>query len=269
MKFIDSHCHLDFDPLSKEVEKILIRAQDGGVEKIINIGSSLASSKKSIELAGAYPNVWATVGIHPHDAYSDLRVKESVESLLGFSGKDKVVGIGEIGLDYYSFSNQSLVADSQKNKQKELFNAQLEVAIEKKLPAVFHVRDAWSDFFEIIEDWKTKIGSCPKGVLHCFTGDENLAKRAVEMGFYLGFSGFITFEQEKFSHIRRAVLVTPIEKILIETDAPFLAPEPYRGKTNEPLFVKEVARKISDLKNLSIEDVAKKTYKNTERLFGI
>ena len=158
------------------------------------------------------------------------------------------------------------MTNGQKTKQKALFIAQLALAEELKLPVILHVRDAWEDFLEITQNLKHKT---PKGVIHCYTGDTKTAKKLVDLGFYIGFTGFVTFEQSKFEHIQKAVNVVPIGKLLIETDAPFLAPEPYRGKTNEPAYVVEVANKIAQLKGVTLEEIAKATTKNTEKLFNI
>lgn len=269
MKLIDSHCHLDFEPLSTDLDVVLRRARDAGVEKMINIGSSMRASEKSIELANEHPNIWATVGLHPHDAELVMDFDDTMEKIRHLANQDKVVAIGEIGLDYFDVENQGTVSVEVKESQKKLFLAQLVIAFEKKLPIVFHVRDAWDDFFSIIEKSKMKNGDYPKGVVHCFTGDEKTVKKALDLGLYIGFTGFVTFDQPKFDHIRAAAKIVPFDKILLETDAPFLAPEPYRGKTNEPAYVFEVAKKISELKRIEDVDLAEITSKNTEKLFKI
>lgn len=269
MRSIDSHCHLDFEPLSKELEAVLGRAKAVGVEKFINIGSSMRGSERSLEIAENYPNVWATVGLHPHDAESLMDFDGTMEKIRELASHDKVVAIGEVGLDYFDAESQGKVSCDVKESQKKLFLAQLEIAIEKKLPIVFHVRDAWDDFFSIIKNYKLKNLNYPKGVVHCFTGDEKIAKKAVDLGFYIGFTGFITFDQPKFDHIREAAKTTPLEKIIVETDAPFLAPEPYRGKPNEPAYVIEVIKKLAEMRNISAKEIANITAANTEKLFKI
>lgn len=267
MKLIDSHCHLDFEPLPEDIEGILCRAHDAGVYKMVNIGTTLLRSRKSVELAEKFPNVWASVGIHPEDASEILDLEALITELEEMTKSDRVVAIGEIGLDYNE-AHEPLAMD-QRKRQKELFMAQLELAERLGLPVIIHVRDAWDDFFKIISNFDFQISNSPRGVVHCFTGDEKVAQKLVGLGFYLGFTGFITFGQEKFNHIRGAVKVAPLDNILIETDAPFLAPDPYRGKTNEPAYVVEVARKIADLKEVSLEEVAEITTKNAEKLFNI
>jgi TatD DNase family protein len=268
MKFIDSHCHLDFEPLSGDIEGAIERAGRAGVTKMINIGTSLHRSRRSVEIAEFYPSVWASVGLHPQDAGELEEIGTAINELKVMAKSERVVAIGEIGLDYYS-SIENPVSSLVKKKQKELFIKQLELANELKLPVIIHVRDAWEDFFTIISNLEFRISNSPKAVLHCFTGDEKIAGKLLDMGFYIGFTGFVTFEQSKFDNIREALKATPLPKILIETDAPFLAPEPYRGKNNEPAYVIEVAKKIATIKGVSLEEVAETTTKNAEKLFNI
>ena len=271
MKLIDSHCHLDFEPLSEDIEGVVERAGKSGVVKMINIGTSLHRSREAVELAGRFPNIWASVGLHPQDAGELGEIDSAIDTLRDLAKNEKVVAIGEIGLDYYSAGSgtKGSVSAEEKEKQKSLFIAQLKLAEELKLPIICHVRDAWDDFFSIIGNWKLEIGNCPAGVIHCFTGDEKIAEKLIKMGFYIGFTGFITFNQDKFEHIRRSAVGVPLERILIETDAPFLAPEPHRGKVNEPAYVLEIAQKLAELKAISAEEVAETTTKNAEKLFGI
>lgn len=256
MKLIDSHCHLDMDPLSRDIKGAVERAAKADVVEMINIGASLRGSERSLEIAEKYPNIWATVGLHPHEAGEILDFEGTMERIEELAGGDQVVGIGEIGLDYFAMQNT-------KEEQKKLFVSQLELAQKMELPIVIHIRDAWDDFFRIISDYKLK------GVVHCFTGDEKIAGKVIDTGFYLGFTGFVTFEQSKFDHIREAVKAVPLNRLLIETDAPFLAPEPYRGKTNEPAYVAEVDRKVAELKGATFEKVAEETYNNTHKLFNL
>lgn len=265
MKLIDSHCHLDFDPLSNELENVIERANESGVEKMINIGASLRGSKKSVEIANLYPNIWATVGLHPHDAGAIMDFEETIDKIRELSKNDQVVAIGEIGLDY--FDPDGKVLARQRKEQQKLFEAQLTIAAEEDLPIVIHTRDADEDMLRILKKYLPRVKK--GGVVHCFTGNKDFVKKLLDLGLYIGFTGFITFDQPKFDHIKEAVKIVPIEKLLIETDAPFLAPEPYRGKTNEPAYVKYVANKIAKIKKLSVEEVAKITSQNTEKLFNI
>lgn len=266
MNYFDSHCHLDLEPLSQELETVVERAYKAGVTGMINIGTSLRGSSRSVEIANMYPNVWATVGLHPQDVGEVNNLENIINELKYLAKSDKVVAIGEIGLDYYSAGTgeKGNISKVDKKNQNELFEAQLLLAKKLDLPVVIHSRDADSDILFLLK--KTGVN---RGVIHCFTGDENYANKILELGLYVGFTGFITFDQGKFEHIRQAVKIVPLEKILIETDAPFLAPEPHRGKTNEPAYVVEVAKKIAELKNLQEEDVANKTFGNTCKLFGL
>lgn len=256
--YFDSHCHLDMEPLSTEQEAVIERAYKSGVWGMINVGSSLRGSEASVALSGKYPNIWASVGLHPHDAEAVTDVGAACESLRELAKDDKVVAIGEIGLDYFNLENIGL-----KKTQKELFCAQLELASELSLPVIIHTRDAESDTLEILKRYKLT------GVVHCFTGTPDYAEKLLDLGYYIGFTGFITFDQEKFNHIREAVKTVSIERLLIETDAPFLAPEPYRGKPNEPVYVSEVAKKIAEIKGMDTEEVAHITMENTKKLFDI
>lgn len=266
IRLFDSHCHLDIEPLKEDYEGAIERAHKAGVIKIINVGTSVRNSKSSLDLANLYPNIWATIGIHPHEAETLLNLEDAIEELRNLAQNDKIVAIGETGLDYFNFGEP--VSSDQKESQKRLLIAQLYLAGELNLPVIIHTRDAEEDTLKIIREIKAKFANLT-GVIHCFTGNPDFAKELVGLGFYIGFTGFVTFEQEKFNHIRESVRIVPVEKILVETDAPFLAPEPYRGKTNEPAFVVEVAKKVAEIKGLTLEGVAEATYKNTEKVFNI
>ena len=270
-RLIDSHCHLDFEPLSEDIGGAIERAGRAGVVKMINIGTSLHRSRRSVEIAEFYPNVWASIGLHPQDAGELGEIDTAINTLRDLAKNKRVVAIGEIGLDYYSAGSgtKGSISAEGKEKQKSLFIAQLKLAEELKLPVIVHVRDAWDDFFSIIGNWKLEIGNYPVGVVHCFTGDEEIAEKLIKRGFYIGFTGFITFNQDKFEHIRKSAVAAPLDRILIETDAPFLAPEPHRGKVNEPAYVFEIAQRLADLRGVALEEVAETTTKNTEKLFGI
>lgn len=257
--YFDSHCHLDFEPLKEEAGQVIERAYRAGVAGMINVGSSMRGSRFSVEIANAYPNIWASVGLHPHDAETIMDLDVVIEELEALAENDKVVAIGEIGLDYFYLDSKELIP-----KQKELFVAQLELAKKLGKPIIIHTRDADEDMLEILGKYKEL-----SGVVHCFTGSPEFVQKLLALGYCIGFTGFVTFDQDKFNHIRESVKVVPMERLLIETDAPFLAPEPYRGKTNEPAFVVEVAGKIAQIKGITVEEVAKKTLKNTYDLFKI
>lgn len=262
MKYFDSHCHLDLEPLFEELEGVVEKSSKAGVVGMINVGTSLRSSQRSIEIANLYPNIWATVGLHPHESEEVFDSEGAITELKELAENDQVVAIGEIGLDY--FHPEKRITEDQKKKQREIFEGQLKIAKELSLPVVIHSRDAETDILSILNKNKGI-----KGAVHCFSGDKDYARKLLDLGLFIGFTGFITFEQEKFNQIREAVKIVPAERLLIETDAPFLAPEPYRGKVNEPAFVVEIAKKVAELKGISVAEVAKKTLENACRLFSL
>lgn len=285
MKLIDSHAHLDFDDFHEDFDAVLKRAESAGVEKIINIGADLARSRASVMLADNYLNIFATVGVHPEEA-GDVDFETIHAELLEIAeSSKKVVGIGETGLDYYTHhdvipakagiqdsgaldpSSRAGMTKEAKDLQKRLFQIHIDVARHLGLPLVVHVRngkdeEAVNTAYEIL-----KTAGYHKGVIHCFSLDAAWAKRFTDLGLYLGFTGIVTYKNA--DSIRDAVLVTLLEKILIETDCPFLAPQKYRGKRNEPAYVVEVVEKIAEVKAITVEKVAERTTINAEELFGI
>jgi TatD DNase family protein len=224
------------------------------MEYIINVGTDIETSKLSIELANKYEKIYCAVGVHPHDA-KDIYDK-GLETIKELAKSKKVIGIGEIGLDYYR--NISPV-----EIQKDVFTKQINIANELNLPIIVHDRDAHNDILKILKEQKaSKIG----GVMHCFSGNIDFAKSVLDIGFYISFAGNITFKKSAFNGVIKFV---PIDKIFIETDCPFLTPEPFRGRRNEPLRVQLTAKKISEIKNMDIEKVAEITSKNIKQLFKI
>jgi len=255
MELVDTHAHLDFPRFDKDRKEVIKRAIDGGVKIIVNIGSSMTSSRNSVELSRRYNEIYSVVGIHPHNADSfNLNVSKKLKSL---SENKKVVAIGEIGLDFH-YDN------SPREKQKQAFRAQLRLAKSLDLPVVIHTRDADEETLEILkEENADKIG----GIMHCFASDKKMAREILDLGFYIAFGGLITFKN--LNNLREVVKEVPINKILVETDAPYLTPDPYRGKRNEPLYVKYVVEKIAEIKNLSKEEVDKKTTQNAKKVYNI
>jgi len=255
MELVDTHAHLDFPRFDKDRKEVIKRAIDGGVKIIVNIGSSMTSSRNSVELSRRYNEIYSVVGIHPHNADSfNLNVSKKLKSL---SENKKVVAIGEIGLDFH-YDN------SPREKQKQAFRAQLRLAKSLDLPVVIHTRDADEETLEILkEENADKIG----GIMHCFASDKKMAREILDLGFYIAFGGLITFKN--LNNLREVVKEVPINKILVETDAPYLTPDPYRGKRNEPLYVKYVAEKIAEIKGLSKEEIAKKTTQNAKKVYNI
>ncbi len=266
---IDTHTHLDFKEFDRDREETIKRFFDLGGEKLVNVGCNLASSEQSAELADKHENIFASIGIHPHDAenFTEL-VLRKLEDL---AAHKKVIAVGEIGLDF--FRNFS-----PRETQTKAFKAQLELAEKYKKPVIIHCREAYVDLLEILKSYKI---SGWRGVTHCFLGSWPIAEQLLSLGFYLGFTGAITYPKKRFlkdslgmnfnlePEIFKVIKNAPLDRILIETDCPFLAPAPLRGKRNEPGFIKYVAEKIADLKNISVEKIEKATSENARKLFGI
>ena len=253
MKWIDSHAHLDDRTFDADRASVIARCSEAGMG-ILSMGSSLRSSHAAIRLARRYRNMWATVGVHPHSAKSvDAAIMAELKTL---AQGDLVVAIGEIGLDYY----RDL---SPRDQQRDAFEQQLSLAAELKLPICLHNRESTDDLLVILKNMATT--HC--GVVHSFLGDRALAETFLSLGLHLGVGGPLTYP--KNGALRDAVKHAPLDRILLETDCPYLTPVPYRGRRNEPLYVKYVAEEIAKLKGLEIEDVARQTTENTIRVFGL
>lgn len=262
--FVDSHAHLEMQQFEADRPAMLQRARDAGIETILAIGSGTGpgSLDCAIRLAEQYEFIYATIGIHPHEA--KLATEADFAEMEQLARRPKVLAWGEIGLDYF-------YDHSPRDVQQQVFLRQLQLAQAAKLPVIIHCRpsenceDAWDDCLRLLqENWaQSGLG----GILHCFTGSGAHATQALEMGFMISFAGNITFP--KAQPIREAAKQTPLDRMLIETDSPFLAPVPYRGKRNEPTFVKEVARQVGELRGLSTADVGVRTAKNFYRFFSL
>jgi len=249
---IDSHAHLDS---LEELPAVLKRAREAGVEKIIAISSSLSSSADTLEIARTNENIYAAVGIHPHNASTtNEEVIRELESLIE---EPKVVAVGETGLDYFYMN-------SEKEVQKKSLIEHINLGKKHGLPIVIHVRDADKDLAEIL---KTEDISSKTGVIHCFTGDYAQAKVYLDLGFYISFSGIVTFKKSEEN--RDAAKNIPEDRILVETDSPYLAPVPHRGKPNEPSYVRHVAETVAEVRGVVLEELAEITRANTERLFNL
>lgn len=257
MKFlyIDSHCHLDNPKLKKTVGEIIRESEENGVIAFVNSGYDLPSSLKGVEISEKYSAVYTTVGIHPHDAQGVpkdylLKLEELVQ-------KPKVVALGEMGLDYY-------YQFSPKEVQKEIFCQQLELAFSLKKPFVIHQRDAMGDMLEILKRFPNPQY---KGVFHCYSGSVEIAKELIKMGYMLSIAGPVTFKNAKKTV--EVVKEIPLEYLLVETDCPYLTPEPFRGKVNYPYYVKFVIEKIAEIKGISFDKVAYNTTKNSINFFKL
>ncbi len=250
----DSHAHIDDKKFNDDRDATIVRALENGIGGILNAGADMFSSARAVELAERYEAVYAAVGIHPHDAKEAREADYS--KLAEWADRPKVVAIGEIGLDYhYDFSPRDV--------QKTVLIRQLDLARQLGKPVIIHDREAHADILSIMK----KEGAGLTGVFHCFSGSMEMAREVLAMGLYLSFAGPVTFANaHKLKEVARDI---PLERLLVETDSPYLTPEPYRGRRNEPAYVQYVAETIAALRNVEPEYLAKITTENTKRLFGI
>jgi len=250
----DTHAHLDDSAYIDDFQEVIARMKSSGISRVTNVGCDLASSERSTQMAQEYDFIYAAIGIHPHSA--EGIGDETWAKLLILAKQPKVLAWGEIGLDYYHDLSPRPI-------QKERFIQQIHLANEVALPIVIHNRDAHQDVLEIVKAHPPKYG----GVFHCYSGSWEMAKILLKLGFYLSFAGPVTFKNAR--HTVEVAVHTPLDRILVETDSPYLTPEPRRGKRNEPTNVREIVQKIADIKNLSFEDVARQTMSNGENIFKI
>jgi TatD DNase family protein len=248
IRWTDDHCHL---PPGEESDEVVADAQAMGVERLITIGTDRESSAAAIAVARRHPGVvWATVGLHPHDA------KEGIDGLADLLGEPEVVAVGECGLDYY-------YDHSPRDVQRVAFEAQIALAHERALPLVIHTREAWDDTFDVLD----AAGTPPNTIFHCFTGGEAEAEGCLERGAHLSFSGIVTFKRAE--DVREAVRLCPLDRLLVETDSPFLAPEPHRGTRNRPALVTVVGARIAAEKHVSDAEIAAVTWANAARVYAL
>lgn len=251
---IDSHCHLDFDNFDGQREEALAAAREAGVHTIINIGVDGSSCERSVELADKHDMVFATVGIHPHDASTlDDALCERMQA---WTKHRKVVAIGEIGLDYY----RDL---SPRTAQQQAFRRQLDLAVETKLPVVIHTRESFADTLAIVREYAPRLRG---GVFHCFPGDIDDARTVIDLGFVISVGGVITFPKASMAEV---AAWAPLDRLLLETDAPYLTPVPHRGKQNFPAYVRYVYEKVADLKKMPLGEVEKTVDRTVQKLFGL
>jgi len=250
---IDSHAHLEMKEFNPDREDVIERARQTGVSYIVTVGTNLTLSRKALSLARQHENIYATVGVHPHDV--DRADNKTFDDLCEISRDPKVVAYGEIGLDF--FRNIS-----PREKQIEMFSRQLELAVQLKLPVIIHDRDAHEQTLRMV-----KASGVRRGVFHCFSGDYTMAMQCIDLGFFISIPGVVTYDKAKtIQDVARRV---PLSSMLLETDAPYLTPEPHRGKRNEPSFIINTAKKVAQIKDLTWEEVADATAHNTINLFGI
>jgi TatD DNase family protein len=255
MRLADSHCHLDDAQFDPDRDAVIERARAAGVETLLAVGTGKGPPdlEAGIRLAGAYPGMYATVGVHPHDA--GKAVPQTFERLRELLSHPKVLAIGEIGLDYhYDFS--------PRETQREVFARQLAMARDAAKPVIVHTREAWDDTMRLLKE-----AGAARGILHCFSGGPEEAEQALGLGFHISFAGVVTFP--KALRLQAAARMVPLDRLLVETDAPYLAPVPKRGKRNEPAFVVETARKLAELRGVTLAEIASATTENFRRLFGL
>lgn len=282
---IDAHCHLQFKAFAQDYDDVIQAAFAEGITEIIVTATQLSSSITAIQLAEKYDHIYAVIGVHPHHAdkialqpdvvergeipHPDTQTQEIpwIEALEKLSDHPKVIGIGEIGMDYYAYKSNGIV---DPKRQREVFEAQLELAYRKKLPLQIHNRHAGKDLIEILQAHRHHLLANP-GMFHCFAGDSEMHKAALEMGFSIGFDGNTTYPglaPGETIELRDIAKATPLDRIIIETDAPYLTPIPHRGKRNEPKYSLITAQYIADIKNVSIDELVEQTDKNVYTIFN-
>ena len=258
---IDTHAHLDFPEFAPDLDQVIQRASDAGVHRIITIGTTLESSRKSVELAERYLGVYASIGVHPTSASAER--DDFIRELRELAQHPKVVAIGETGLDFHRLPNEAASAHSERAAQSAAFAEHLQLAAACKKGLIVHQRDSWDETLKIISEYAGRI----RAVFHCFNGSPAQARQAFEHGFFVSFTGIVTFKNA--SSVREAAAVIPLDRIMVETDAPFLAPQPYRGKRCEPAFVKETSAFIARLRGIQPDAFAAQTTLNAEGFFGL
>jgi TatD DNase family protein len=263
-EIVDTHAHLDFSQFDGDLQGVLERAVGAGVTRIVTVGFDLDSSRQAVALANDHSSMKASVGVHPHEAAGVTR--QVLDSLRELSEDGVVVAIGEIGLDYYRDR-------SPHDVQRRVLQQQLDLAAEVGKPVVVHDREAHDDVMGIIRDWSESVSAGkgilrrPLGVVHCYSGDQAMAEELFELGFYVSIAGPVTYSNAR--QLRELVALLPLDRLLVETDSPFLAPHPHRGKRNEPAYVRLVASKIAEVKNVSLEEIARVTTDNARTLFRL
>ena len=252
---VDSHCHLDFPDLAAELDAIVARARQAGIRRIVTISTRVKKKALMLAIAEKFPDVFCSVGTHPHNAQEEMDI--DANALIALSQHPKIVAIGEAGLDYH-YDN------SPRDVQEKSFRQHIAAAREAKLPLVIHSRDCDTDMARVLEE---EMGKGPfPAVLHCFTGGRDLAFRAIELGLHISFTGILTFKRS--DELRSLAKDLPADRILVETDAPYLAPLPYRGKRNEPAYVVETAKVLAATRGVSPDEIAAQTTENFFRLFA-
>ena len=267
LMYIDTHCHLNFEAFEEDWQKVADEAVKAKVEKMIVVGADLETSARAAELAEKHKNLFASVGIHPHHCQNKIDI-DKLESL---AKSNKVAAIGECGLDYHEYKTTKYpstalgTSSAVKVLQKQLFGQQIQLAKKLGLPMILHNREAGEDILDTLKHFCTSDGQYPKGVFHCISGSKKLLEKILELGFFVGIDGNVTYSQE----VQTLAKIAPLNRILLETDSPWLTPVPNRGLRNEPISVKITAECLAKLKGASINQIEAETTKNAEKLFKI
>ncbi len=256
---IDTHAHLDYPDFDPDRAEVIARAAEAGVTEIISIGTKIASSTRAVELAENFPNIWATVGIHPCDA--DEAPDDAVARLRELAQSPSVVALGEIGLDYHHLPEDAAAIVANKKRQAELFTAQLDLATELGLNVVIHQRDSWEDTLAILHAYAGRV----RGVFHCFGGTPEQAREVIALGHLVSFTGVVTFKNAR--QVQATAQEVAADKFMVETDCPYLAPAPDRGKRCEPAHTRRVADKIAELRGARVEEIAERTTATAREFF--
>jgi len=257
---IDTHAHLDYTDYDPDRAEVIARAAEAGVTEIISIGTKIESSTRAVELAENFPNIWATVGIHPCDV--DAAPDDAIERLRALAQSRRVVAVGEIGLDYHHLPADPMAVEKNKELQAVLFRQQLELTAELGLNAVIHQRDSWEDTLKVMSDFTGKV----RGVFHCFGGTIEQAREVIALGHLVSFTGIITFKNAR--QVQATAQDVPFDQFMVETDCPYLAPAPDRGKRCEPAHTRRVAEQIAQLRGVPLEEVAARTTETAHAFFN-
>lgn len=264
---IDVHCHINFHSFQDDYDEVIQRALEKGVTRIINTGTKIDSSLHAIELAEKYDELFAIVGVHPHHADKLELEADWLKQLETMTKHPKVIGIGECGMDYYEYASNGIV---DPKLQREVFEAQIELSHASGLPLQIHNRQAGEDVIEILKYHKNALQDVP-GMFHCFAGSEQVLRDALDLGFHIGFDGNVTYKgiaKGETTELKELAKLVPLDRIVVETDSPYLTPHPFRGQRNEPAYVIIVAEFLAHLKNISYQDLVVQTDKNVYTIFN-
>lgn len=256
MPLIDSHCHLTYEPMYSNLDKLVHDCQKNNISHMLSISTNLETATRSISIADKYRNIYTSIGLHPCEVKNNFKDIDDILKL--YKNSKKIIGIGEIGLDYYRDQDN-------KNYQIEAFEKQINFAIKKKLPVIVHTRSANEDTISIIK--KNAVQNKIKFLIHCFSESSDFCKKLIDLDCYISFSGIVTFKNAK--EVQKSATLVPIDRILIETDSPYLSPEPHRGKINSPLNINFIANYLSKLKKINFKSFEEQTSKNFNTFFGL